>query len=99
VRQCPKCGSPRIHRSRSRGLLEQIRKTVTSRRPHRCHACGWRGWGVETQEPATPELPTAIRPAPDLDVIDTIVSGGGRIEPAPGGGHRSGRQRKSKSSR
>ncbi len=75
MHKCPKCGSPRVHRSRSRGLVEQLRKTVSSKRPHRCHACGWRGWGVATQEPAEPEDILRVRAAPDLHVIDTVISG------------------------
>jgi hypothetical protein len=43
--RCPRCQSAHVHRSRLR-LYERPFKLVTSRRPHRCHDCGWRGWGV-----------------------------------------------------
>jgi hypothetical protein len=101
VRKCPKCGSARILRSRSRGVLEQVRKTVSSKRPHRCHDCGWRGWGAETEGPAEPELPSPVRPAPDFKVIDTVLVGVGKSrQPAKAAGrgrHRAGRHGKAKS--
>ncbi len=75
MQQCPKCGSPRIHRSRSRNLVERLRKTVTSTRPHRCHACGWRGWGVESHdEPSLIDAPGPTRAALDLSVIDAFAA-------------------------
>jgi predicted RNA-binding Zn-ribbon protein involved in translation (DUF1610 family) len=74
VRKCPKCGSPRIHRSRSRSLLERIRKSFTEKRPHRCHACGWRGWGHESRHTTAAETATAgfgkAGTAPDFNAID-----------------------------
>ena len=41
---CSKCGSTRVHRSRARGRLEELRKYFTVKRLHRCHACGRRSW-------------------------------------------------------
>jgi hypothetical protein len=77
VRSCPKCGSPRIHRSRSRNPWERFRKTFTHDRPHRCHVCGWRGWGPETspvnQDPP-PRGHGKPREAPDLAAIDVTVA-------------------------
>jgi hypothetical protein len=74
VRKCPKCGSPRIHRSRTKGFLEQLRKSFSAKRPHRCHACQWRGWGVETQHPVAPETPArSAKPGPNLEAIDGSV--------------------------
>ncbi len=99
MRKCPNCGSPRVHRSRSRGVLEQLRKAVSSKRPHRCHACGWRGWGVETQEAAEPEEILRVRGAPDFHVIDTVVSGGASRRSESRGSRKSkplGKPRKSK---
>jgi hypothetical protein len=46
--QCPKCRSTQIHRSRSRSTWEVWRKQLTSKRPYRCDACSWRGWGEDT---------------------------------------------------
>ena len=86
MRQCPKCGSPRVHRSRSRGFLEQVRKITTSRRPHRCHACGWRAWGLETEHPSEPEVPIAIKSGPDLKVIDAVVLCAAEPDPDKTGG-------------
>ena len=83
MQQCPKCGSPRIHRSRSRSVIEHIRKAVTSKRPHRCHACGWRGWGVETHdEPSLLDAPGPTRPPLDLTVVDAFVVRGGEGQSA-----------------
>ncbi|HEY3380642.1 MAG TPA: hypothetical protein VGK32_02680 [Vicinamibacterales bacterium] len=74
MRSCPKCGSPRVHRSRSKGFLERFRKTFTSDRVHRCHACGWRGWGTVTSESTQPKDDLGKRrPAPDLVAIDEAV--------------------------
>jgi predicted RNA-binding Zn-ribbon protein involved in translation (DUF1610 family) len=47
MHQCPSCGSERIHRSRTRSIWERSRKVLTSKRPYRCRACGWRGWGLD----------------------------------------------------
>lgn len=44
---CPKCNSRKVHRSRARSRWEILRKSVTPKRVFRCHACGWRGWGVD----------------------------------------------------
>lgn len=72
---CPKCGSPRVHRSRSRGFWERTRKNFTQERLHRCHGCGWRGWGPVTSEAAGPEGGTdAARPAQILEAIDIGAS-------------------------
>jgi len=47
VQQCPQCQSEVIHRSRTRNRWESWRKEITGKRPYRCHACGWRGWGED----------------------------------------------------
>jgi len=41
---CPECGADNVHRSRSRGLAEPVRKSLTVKRLFRCRECGWRGW-------------------------------------------------------
>ncbi len=41
---CPKCGEFVLYRSRARTLGESLKKRLTSKRPYRCHRCGWRGW-------------------------------------------------------
>ena len=45
MQTCPNCQSEDIHRSHTKSKWELWRKTITSKRPYRCHACGWRGWG------------------------------------------------------
>jgi len=50
MKECPQCGSPRIHRSRSRHWWERLRREFTEKRPFRCKACGWRGWGIELED-------------------------------------------------
>ena|SRR5712692_1688371 len=69
MRQCPRCKSADIHSSRTRSKWEQWRKEITGKRPYRCRACGWRGWGFDvggtTYDPADVELATqAIAPDP-----------------------------------
>ena len=67
---CGVCGSPRLHRSRSRTPLEHLRKKVTPKRLYSCSSCGWRGWkrGV-TPSACQPPLALA-REAPDLRWLD-----------------------------
>jgi O-antigen ligase len=48
VPTCPKCSSPRVHRSRAKTRAEDVWKYFRFKRLHRCHACGWRGWGKTT---------------------------------------------------
>lgn len=45
MQQCPKCKADDIHRSRARNRWESWRKNITGKRPYRCRACLWRGWG------------------------------------------------------
>ncbi len=47
MQQCPKCKSEDVHRSRAKSRWEQWRKEITGKRPYRCQACGWRGWGPD----------------------------------------------------
>jgi hypothetical protein len=49
---CPHCESANIHRSKTRSVFERVRRRLTHKRLHRCHDCGWRGWGEETIEMA-----------------------------------------------
>jgi predicted Zn-ribbon and HTH transcriptional regulator len=48
MQQCPKCKSDAVHRSHTKNFLESWKKMLTTKRPHRCQKCGWRGWGEET---------------------------------------------------
>jgi FlaA1/EpsC-like NDP-sugar epimerase len=41
---CRSCGSRSLHRSHVRGLVEQLRRHLSDKRPFCCHACGWRAW-------------------------------------------------------
>jgi len=73
VLNCPKCGSPRVHRSRTRTFWEQFRKPLTRNRIHRCHSCGWRGWGKVASESPRPSREAAdriplVRTAETIDV-------------------------------
>lgn len=47
MHECPKCQADDIHRSHTRSIWEVWRKKITGRRPYRCHACDWRGWGAD----------------------------------------------------
>ena len=69
--KCPSCGSNRIHRSRTRGFVERMRRQFTQKRAFRCEACGWRGWGIETDRPHRQgDLPIHDVDPVDLDAID-----------------------------
>jgi len=66
---CPRCQSPEIHRTGFGSALGGLRRWFTHQRPHRCHECGWRGWGIET----THQSPALSRPPvtpPDLAALD-----------------------------
>ena len=39
---CPRCGSPRMKRSRSRGFKDEL-ANLFEQRAYRCINCGWRG--------------------------------------------------------
>jgi FlaA1/EpsC-like NDP-sugar epimerase len=66
---CPACDSARVHRSRSRNVLERVRRGFTSERLFKCDDCGWRGWlvplvyaeGEPIDRPDTPDLATLDR--------------------------------------
>lgn len=45
--KCPICGSTDIHRSRRRGIAEQIACRLTPVRPFRCNACDARIYAYE----------------------------------------------------
>jgi len=70
---CSVCGSPRVYRSRSKGGVERVRKTLTDRRPYRCGDCGWRGWltEVEGYDQSLSEHSDLERPA--LSGIDQLL--------------------------
>ena len=75
MKQCPKCDSPQIHRSRSRTRWESWRREITGKRPFRCPACGWRGWGADTgPEFADDEIEIATQAiAPDPPNLRRVV--------------------------
>ncbi|HVC34200.1 MAG TPA: hypothetical protein VNL16_11880 [Chloroflexota bacterium] len=41
---CPKCGSTKVYRSKTRSAWERWRREITAKSPFRCHRCAWRGW-------------------------------------------------------
>ena len=48
MRECPKCKSADLRRSRSRSIWERWRRQLTSTRKFTCNACHWRGWSADT---------------------------------------------------
>jgi len=64
---CPGCQSHRVHRSRARNRVEELRKYFTTKRLHRCHACGWRGW-ADVAAALITSTPDEAEAAP-LDVL------------------------------
>jgi hypothetical protein len=90
MQHCPQCHSTALRRTRTRSLLERVRRSLTADRPHRCHDCGWRGWGPG-RDPHHPDASAAIlapRP-PDFGAIDAELEaasrGQARIQAAIGG--------------
>jgi hypothetical protein len=71
---CPACGSDRVFRSRARTALERYRRQLTTKRPYRCHACDWRGWGPDDLlVSADGDLADAPPAPPDLVAIDSAL--------------------------
>jgi UDP-GlcNAc:undecaprenyl-phosphate GlcNAc-1-phosphate transferase len=56
---CGSCGSQDLHRTRTWSIAERLRKHMTSKRPHTCASCGWRGWIVP---PAMTSVASAASP-------------------------------------
>src|SRR5438067_76218 len=90
MRKCPKCKSLDVHQSRAKTRWEAWRKRITGRRPYRCRACRWRGWGPDTLDRSAMSRDTASRalavpslgtratggpPAIDFDTLDAQTSG------------------------
>ena len=76
---CDACGSTSVHRSRIHGLMEDVRRQVTGKRPYRCYACGSRNWMNVAVGP--PARSTALRP-PDLEDLDLAFRTGVLKSPA-----------------
>lgn len=75
MQTCPGCNSNRVHRSRAKTFLERFRRQFSMKRLFRCDACGWRGWGMETERTVTAaQMRTADSPPPDLDAIDAALT-------------------------
>jgi hypothetical protein len=71
---CPKCGSNRIHQSRSRNAWERFRRGFTVRRIFRCHACNWRGWGDDLERPGGAAAQSLNEPPPpNMAAIDEAM--------------------------
>ena len=71
---CPACGSNRVFRSKSRNAFERFRRQFTVKRPYRCHACAWRGWGPDdAQTVPSDDAIDATTPPPDLSAIDAAL--------------------------
>jgi predicted RNA-binding Zn-ribbon protein involved in translation (DUF1610 family) len=51
--RCPLCGSLNIHRSKRRGIAEQLACRVTRVRPFRCNDCDQRMYATEFVERKT----------------------------------------------
>jgi len=51
--RCPLCGSKNIHRSKRRGIAEQLACRVTPVRPFRCNNCDQRIYAMELAERKT----------------------------------------------
>jgi hypothetical protein len=77
---CPSCISARVHRSRSRTLVERVRRTMTVERLFRCDSCGWRGWLV-------PLVFSEIEPVEPVSNVD--LTSLDRVVETTAPGHRS----------
>jgi len=65
---CPQCKTGLAHRSRSRNLVERLRKEFRPERLYRCAACGWRGWMLPMEFGGMSPLESDVsHPSPLLD--------------------------------
>jgi predicted RNA-binding Zn-ribbon protein involved in translation (DUF1610 family) len=70
---CPDCRSPQVHRSHPRSRLEEWRKSLSQKRPYRCHGCGWRGWWLPWEPRGAPHVSVEDVLSPDFGTIDESV--------------------------
>ena len=83
MERCPCCGSNRVRRSRTKTFMERLHRQFSMKRLHRCQACGWRGWGLETLKPAEPgDIRESGSPAPDLQAIDRALGAERAADPS-----------------
>lgn len=77
---CPKCNAAAMYRSHTHTTLEEKRKQYGSKRPYRCHECGWRGWVEEAHLRYSSEIisyqskdsVTEDLAIPDIQLDDTV---------------------------
>ena len=69
---CPRCHSPRVHRSRPRSFLERARRRMRAVRLFKCPDCHWRGWLIPLEFGGV--VPSA--PSVDLAALDALVEAG-----------------------
>ncbi len=69
--ECPACGSTDIHRSHAKSPVEHVRKSISPKRPYRCHACNWRGWLLPMDHGTPVGFAADVAAlAPNFDTID-----------------------------
>lgn len=81
MENCPKCESKRVHRSRTRGVLERVRRNLTGKAPFRCPDCGWRGWAFDfggVNHAPEPGGPGEVA-EPDLTAVDRELADGKKV--------------------
>jgi hypothetical protein len=83
---CPMCGGDELYRSGIRSRAEDLRRSLSSKRPFRCHACDWRGWLEPADhrdhaplEEFAARSEESLEAAPDLEALDELVG----VGPAP----------------
>jgi UDP-GlcNAc:undecaprenyl-phosphate GlcNAc-1-phosphate transferase len=72
---CPSCRTAEVHRSKSKNIVERLRKLRTDKRLYRCDACGWRGWLVPLDFARQSQHDLQV--APDLASLDTAFPDAG----------------------
>jgi hypothetical protein len=73
MEHCPQCHSTAVRRTRTRSLVDRIRRTLTTKRPHRCRDCGWHGWASEEPPQTHQPVPIVAGTTPDFRAIDTAL--------------------------
>jgi len=74
--RCPECGAADVHRSHARSHLEEWWKSLSDKRPYRCHGCGWRGWLAPMEPSGVRRVPVVEPPVPDFEALDESVGAG-----------------------
>ncbi|HEX5475298.1 MAG TPA: nucleoside-diphosphate sugar epimerase/dehydratase [Vicinamibacterales bacterium] len=68
---CPSCSGAHVRRSRTKGIVERVKREFSEERVFRCDACGWRGWLMPLV--FSDAQAAEVDGEPDLSVVDRSI--------------------------